>query len=172
MRLFVAVWPPPKLVAAVEAALVAGERSEAVDRRLRWTPPGKWHVTLRFLGEAEVEEARACFRSVRHAPVAAALGPAIGAFGRRVLHVPVAGLDALAGAVVAATAAVGRPPDGRPFAGHLTLARARSRDGADLRPWRGAAVSGSWTVGELTLVASTTAPGGGGYEVVDRLALE
>ena len=84
----------------------------------------------------------------------ATLGPATGRFGRRVLHVPVHGLEEVAAATVAATAGVGRPPDSRSFAGHVTLARARGRRGVDLRPLAGVAVSGSWTVGELTLVAS------------------
>ncbi|HEX2700100.1 MAG TPA: RNA 2',3'-cyclic phosphodiesterase [Acidimicrobiales bacterium] len=174
MRLFVAVWPPPAVAAAVRGAVegVDSDQREGV----RWTPWDQWHVTLRFFGEADAGAAAAAFRSVAgdrlRAPVVAAVGPATASFGRRVLHVPVAGLDAVAAAVIAATAEVGRPPDQRPFTGHLTLARAPARAGVDLTAWCGIPVSGSWSVAELTLVASRTAgPGGSRYEVVDRLAL-
>jgi len=143
---------------------------------LRWTAPEQWHVTLRFLGEvdtADVAAARAAFEGIRVAGrVTAQLGPATARFGRRVLHVPVAGLEKLATATVAATGGVGRPPDHRPFTGHLTLARAGDRRGVDLRALAGVPLAGSWTVGEVTLVASRL--GGAGpprYEVVEALAL-
>ncbi|MGH9152348.1 MAG: hypothetical protein ACRD03_08130, partial [Acidimicrobiales bacterium] len=97
----------------------------------------------------------------------AVLGPATGRFGRRVLHLPVAGLDDLAAAVVAATAGVGEPPEDRPLAGHLTLARARDRRGADLAPLSGYAVGGRWAVPEVALVASRPGRGGARYEVVE-----
>jgi len=185
VRLFVAVWPPPAVVRAVEVALatVRSASSPAAgsqgapsprDADLRWTASTRWHVTLRFLGEAGLDEAGPAFRSVGRSvpgPVEAVVGPATGSFGRRVLHVPVAGLDGLAAAVLAATAPVGCPPDDRPFAGHLTLARARARGGVDLSAWCGLPVSGSWTVGELTLVASATGAEGSRYDLVDRLPL-
>ena len=100
------------------------------------------------------------------------MGPATGRFGRRVLHVPVHGLEDLAAATVEATAGVGLPPDRRPFAGHLTLARARDRRGVDLRPLSGVPVGGRWPVEELTLVASRLggrAPAR--YEVMETLPL-
>ena len=149
MRLFVAVWPPPRVI----EALAALPRPDVAG--LRWTSPEQWHVTLRFLGDADEGAAVDAFRRiVFEREVEATLGPATGRFGRRVLHVPVHGLEEVAAATVAATAGVGRPPDSRPFAGHVTLARARGRRGVDMRPLAGVAVSGSWTVGELTLVAS------------------
>lgn len=167
MRLFVAVWPPADVV----ASLAALPRPDVAG--LRWTSPEQWHVTLRFLGEAGAEEAVAAFRAIE-APgeVTAELGPVTGRFGRRVLHVPVGGLGQLAAATVAATAGVGEPPPDRPFAGHLTLARARDRRGVDLRPLSGVPVGGRWPVEELTLVASRL--GGRSparYEVVEILPL-
>ncbi len=168
MRLFVAVWPPAEVV----ARLAALPRPEVAG--LRWTTPDHWHITLRFLGEAGVEEAAAAFRTIE-APgrVTAEAGPCTGRFGRRVLHVPVAGLEDVADATVEATAGVGEPPPPRPFAGHLTLARARDRRGVDLRPLSGMPVDGRWPVEELTLVASHLggrAPAR--YEVVEALPLE
>ena len=171
-----AVWPPDDLVAGVAstvAALRAGAPEEA--KALRWTGPEQWHVTLRFVGEADEDAAGAAFRAAAgtagFGPATAVAGPATGRFGRRVLHLPVAGLEGLAGAVVAATAGVGEPPDDRPFAGHLTLARARDRRGADLRPFCGAALAGRWAVREVTLVASRPGRGGARYEGVDALTV-
>ena len=168
MRLFVAVWPPPAVVETV-AALASALRAGAgpIADHLRWTAPEQWHVTLRFLGRADLDAAVAAFTSVEPpAGVEATLGPATGRFGRRVLQVPVAGLEGLARAVVMATAGVGEPPEDRPFAGHLTLARARPRGGVDLSALASAAVVARWPVEEVTLVSSRTGPAGAGYEVV------
>ena len=139
---------------------------------LRWTEPHQWHVTLRFLGRTDVGEAVAAFRRIAVAsPVEAVLGPATARFGRRVVHVPVHGLEALAEATVAATAGVGQPPEDRPFVGHLTLARAADRRGVDLRPLTGTALAGRWTVDELALMSSHLHPRGARYEVVETLPL-
>ncbi len=166
MRLFVAVWPPPEVVqelAALPRLDVPG---------LRWTPADHWHVTLRFLGSVEEQAARDAFGRIEAGAPEVRLGPETGRFGRRVLHVPVHGLEGVAAAVGAATARLGQSGDERPFHGHLTLARARDRRGVDLRPLAGVPVSGSWLVEEVFLVASHL---GGGrparYEVVERLCL-
>lgn len=173
MRLFVAVWPPPTVVEAV-AAVTSALRTAggpAVDQ-LRWTAPEQWHVTLRFLGRADLDAAVAAFGTIEPpAGVEAVLGPATGRFGRRVLHVPVGGLEALAEAVVRATAGVGEPPEDRVFAGHLTLARARPRGGVDLSSMAGLPVEARWPVEELTLVSSVSGPGGARYGVVAARAL-
>ena len=165
-RLFVAVWPPPAVVRALEHL----ERPEVPG--LRWTGPEQWHVTLRFMGSvADVDAAVAAFERVTVGPAVARLGPQTGRFGDRVLHVPVGGLEPLAAAVIAATREIGEPPDPRPFHGHITLARPRGRARVDLRRLAGAAVAGDWRVEELTLVSSTTLPGGAQYEVLRRLEL-
>ena len=169
-----AVWPPEEVVTAVAAAVDA-LRAAAPDaaKTLRWTGPAQWHVTLRFLGDADLGEARAAFRRAAwqdgFGPATAVAGPATGRFGRQVLHLPVAGLDGLAAAVAAATAGVGEPPGDHRFSGHLTLARARDRRGADLTPFAGSAVGGRWEVAELALVASRLGAGGARYEVVEAL---
>jgi RNA 2',3'-cyclic 3'-phosphodiesterase len=170
VRLFVAVWPSEEVLERIAAL----PRPDV--RGLRWTTPEQWHVTLRFFGEADVDEAVAVFRRIDVASTGdavARLGPATGRFGQRVLHVPVEGLEALAWATVRATEGVGKPPDRRPFSGHVTLARSRIR-GVDLRPLAGQALAGRWPVGELTLVCSRLGAGEGRaarYEVVERLAL-
>ena len=165
-RLFVAVSPPAAVldhVAALDRPVVAG---------VRWTDRGQWHVTLRFLGRVDdVATAVGALAGVRAAPAVASLGPAVGRFGQRVLHVPVSGLDAVAAAVVAATAHVGERPDERPFAGHLTLARVTGRAKVDLRALTDQPVEGTWSVDEVCLMESHLSPKGARYETLVRVPL-
>jgi 2'-5' RNA ligase len=122
-RLFFAVWPPNDVV----ARLVALPRPD--ERGVRWMPAENLHVTLRFLGEADAELAAAALDGVALPPATARVGPAARRLGGRNLVVPVTGLDELATVVTATTCHLGRPPDGRPFRGHITLARLKR--GAD-----------------------------------------
>jgi 2'-5' RNA ligase len=199
VRLFVAIWPPPPVVAALSE--LEHPRVDTV----RWTDPARWHVTLVFLGDpallepgeddlsagdlsagdaatADAATADAVARLKRvplDAPTrtVARVGAVTASFGRSVLYVPVLGLDALAGAVRAAfTAGVagsdGTHPD--PFNGHLTLGRARRRRD-DVRPLAGTSVGRAggmeWTVSELALVASVSRDGKGHYETLSTVAL-
>jgi len=101
----------------------------------------------------------------------ATLGPASAWFpGRRVLQVPVAGLDPLAAAVDVVTAAWGPRRAEPSFNGHLTLARARGRTAgpADLA---GVALSAQWAVREITLFSSTLGSGAAHYEPVAVIAV-
>ena len=165
-RLFVAVWPPPELV----AQLAALPRPDMAG--LRWTRPEQWHVTLRFLGSvAEGEPVIEALASMAAAPVEAMAGPATGRFGQRVLHLPVGGLADLAAGVVRATQLLGKEPEHRPFAGHLTLARVAPGARVDLRPLAGVPVGGRWPVREVTLVESRLSPSGPRYQVVKRFPL-
>jgi 2'-5' RNA ligase len=164
----VAVWPPDEVldrVAALDRPAVPG---------LRWTTRDQWHITLRFLGEVpEVEpvvealaEAEAELLTAQ-----AVLGPALDRFGRGVLHVPVTGLDELAGAVVRATSHLGRPPEDRPFAGHLTLARVAKGAPVDLRRLLGMPVKGEWKVDSVCLVESRSTRGGRSYDSFEKFFL-
>lgn len=167
-RLFVAVWPPDDVL----------DRLAALDRPaldgLRWTTRDQWHVTLRFLGQVpDAEAVSGALGVLSGSPaVDAGLGPATGRFGRRILHVPVAGLEPVAAEVVRATAHLGRPPDDRPFAGHVTLARIAKDAKADLRPLTGVGVTGMWRVEEVCLVESRLSPKGARYEVLERFPLD
>jgi 2'-5' RNA ligase len=166
-RLFVAIWPPPEIL----------DRLAELDRPkvdgLRWTTREQWHVTLRFLGPVpEVEPVAAALEGLSAPrPTKAAVGPAVGRFGQRVLHVPVGGIEAMAAGVVAATAGVGRPPEDRPFSGHVTLARVTKHAKVDLRPLAGARVAGDWEVGAVCLVESRLSPHGSRYEVLEEFPL-
>jgi 2'-5' RNA ligase len=167
VRLFLAVWPPPAVVEAIGSL----PRPPLVGAR--WTREEQWHVTLRFLGEvAEPEVAEQALSRLppMGAPVVAEAGPAVACLGRRVLCIPVAGLEALAAAVTAPTARVGRPPERRPFSGHLTLARS-PRGGwrtGDVAGVEGLPFRASWRVEELTLAASLPQGGVRRYQVMAR----
>ena len=167
-----AVTPP----APVMALLRELDRPEVP--RLRWTTPDQWHVTLRFLGEVDppgpvaagLAGVPAGLAAVGAPGVEAVLGPSLAWFpGRQVLQVPVAGLDALAGAVAEATAPWGPPPE-RPFAGHLTLARMRGRARGPAR-LAGTALSAAWPVDRVELVSSTMASGGSRYRTEASVVL-
>ena len=162
MRLFIAARPSAAAVAAIERL----PRPEAPG--VRWLSTDQWHVTLRFLGEADPDAAATALAALVAAPAEAVAGPATRLLGDTVLVVPVAGLDRLAAAVVAATTGVGELPEDRPFVGHLTLCR--FREGPPLGAV-GAAVSAAFSVEEVVLVRSRTLPGGAVHDVLERFPL-
>jgi 2'-5' RNA ligase len=161
-RLFIAVRPPPDVLDVV-AALPRAERPG-----VRWTTRDQWHVTLRFLGQADPTEAVKSVRGIEGACCEAVLGPRPRRLGRSALVLPVAGLAELAGEVERATEAIGRPPDAREFRGHLTLARLR---GPTARGPTDLVVGARWTVASVTLVESRLHPKGARYEVLEEVAL-
>ncbi len=201
-RLFIAVWVPEAVRATVRAALaerrsaVPAADEEAVGDRappdggLRWIPEEDWHVTLAFLGQVGDVHAAVevlCGSALDlPGPLEAAAGPATACFGRRVLHVPVTGLVALAQAVAAAS----RPPgagaalDREPVP-HIAVARSgpsrsgpsRSgsagphapRTGGGVRVFAGIPVAARWMVDAVALVSSETLLAGARYtEVASR----
>ncbi|MEW6152978.1 MAG: RNA 2',3'-cyclic phosphodiesterase [Actinomycetota bacterium] len=177
-RLFVAAWPPPEVAEAITGAARQARAVLGPDAPVRWTTPEQWHVTLRFLGA--VPDAAALSEALAGAPLPvgplATLGPGVAWLGRRVLHVPVAGLDDLAGVVAGATAGFGREKPGHPFTGHVTLARVREARGrpravGGVAGLVGVEVAGSWTVDEVTLVESHLSAAGARYEVLGRWRL-
>lgn len=166
-RLFVAVRPPAPVLARL------AELPRPAEPDVRWVAPPQWHVTLRFLGEAEPAPVARALDEVAAASAGrtrprAELGPRVSLLGRQVICVPVAGLDGLAAAVGRATAALGEPPDPRPFRGHLTLARLGRRGACRLA---GHAVGARFAVTELELVRSLLGPAGARHEVVHTVAL-
>lgn len=159
-RLFVAVWPPDDVLDRL------AELPRPEIKGLRWTTRDQWHVTLRFLGQVpEVEPVVEALSGVRGQAVTAVLGPGVARFGRRVLHVPVSGLRQVAEDVVAATAHLGSPPEDRPFAGHVTLARVAKGSRVNLEELTGTPLRVSWPVGVICVVESRLARTGARYEV-------
>ncbi|MCY3578026.1 MAG: RNA 2',3'-cyclic phosphodiesterase [bacterium] len=120
-RLFLAVFPPQDVV----DRLAELERPEV--EGLRWTRREQWHITLRFLGEAEPEDVEDSLRGFQRSAPTVLLGPAGRRLGSRALVLPADGLSELAAVVGTRTETIGQPLDRRGFTGHLTLARARKR---------------------------------------------
>ena len=164
-RLFVAVWPPDDIVAAL-----ADMPRPDIDG-LRWTRPERLHVTLRFLGECDEALAVAALGSASLAPepVRVTLGPALTRLGRSVVVVPARGVDALAAAVTKATRHLGQPPPKRRFTGHMTVARFR-RDPppGQWPPTELPTLDAAFTASEITLVRVEA---GGAYTNVQHFAL-
>ena len=144
-RRFIALWPPDEVLDAVEALHRPTELGG------RWTRRDQWHVTLRFLGDVDLEPVVAALEGVGSGPVPARFGPTVERLGAGVLHVPVSGLDELADEVVERTRNLGRPPEDRPFLGHLTLARMAGRPPEGVL---GQPIAGEWTVDAVHLVGS------------------
>lgn len=133
---------------------------------LRWTRAEQWHITLRFFAAVDPEALSASLARLDWpAPVTAEAGPGPGVLARKVWVLPVHGLDRLAAAVGAATAGLGGP-DGRPFTGHLTLARARRPEALEGLPTP--AVAARWTVEEVIAVRSELLPGGARHHLIGR----
>jgi RNA 2',3'-cyclic 3'-phosphodiesterase len=162
-RLFVAVEPPPNVLDLFERL----PRPAAPG--VRYTRRDQWHVTLRFLGHCRIDDAVAAFRSISAHAADAVAGPAVARLGREVVVVPVAGLDALAAAVIAATHEIGEPPEQRPFTGHVTIARLRQRSAPELL---GHPVHAEFRADEIQLVRSHLHPQGARYETLDTVRLD
>ena len=164
MRLFVAVRPPDAVLDSLEAL------PRPTDTPTRWTTRDQWHVTLRFLGNVDDPDpvVRALDR-VRQSlsPADVTLGPRAGVLGHQVVYLPVAGLDAVAAAVVQATRTFGAPPQTRRFKAHLTLARTKGgivdRSALD--------VSAAWTVDHIELIRSHLGRGPATYETLQTFTL-
>lgn len=157
MRLFVAVWPPDDVVAALQA--LPRPESDGV----RWSTPPQWHVTLRFLGNVpDVAGVVDALAEVQQPAVDVEVGPATKKLGPSVLMVPVRGLDALAASLPFAL--------DRPFDGHLTVARARSRRQVP-RSLEGIPFEASWRATSFALVRSQTKPDGAVYDDVETFPL-
>ena len=177
-RLFLAVFPPDDVTAALERFV---EPRRDLTRPWRWTVAENWHVTLAFLGD--VDAARQDPLAERLADVARTTAPfRLALAGGRALPNPraarVLALGATAGAdelthlakrVRAACSGAGVPPDGARFLPHLTLARVNR--GASARAVLEVADSFgefAWDVPGFALVSSTLNRAGSRYEAVGR----
>lgn len=160
-RLFVAVWPDTATIERLRSL----PRSDTAD--VRWVPEANWHVTLRFIGDADVDRTVELLRGLDVRPSRALLGPTVERLDGRQIVVPVAGVDQIAAAVDAATAPVGETT-GRPFRGHLTIARSKRSTAASVI---GTAIHVALDVREIALVASDLLPSGAVYTTVATFPL-
>jgi 2'-5' RNA ligase len=156
-RLFVAAWTPEDIA----AELASLRRKD--QRGVRFVAPENWHITLRFLGDADVDVVAGALEGVPLPPTRAHLGPAIDVVGGRAVVVPVRGVDALATVVSEHTAHIGDPPRKR-FVGHLTLARVTPR--AVMPPVLGELFAAEFDIHEIALVRSRLDPSGARYRTV------
>jgi RNA 2',3'-cyclic 3'-phosphodiesterase len=159
-RLFVAVWPPEEVIEHLRSLRRKDQRG------VRFVPPENWHVTLRFLGEADEREVAAALDELDTRdlpPPVAKVGPAVDVIGGKAMMIPVAGLGELAHAVERATVHLGEPPRKR-FVGHLTLARFAR--GARLPAALGSLLDDEFPVAEIALVESRLGPAGARYETL------
>ncbi len=161
-RLFVAVWPPEEVV----EHLTALHRKD--QRGVRFVKPENWHVTLRFVGNADPGEVADTLDGTSLPAAQARLGPAVDVVSERALVIPVNGLDALARTVSERTRPIGERPPKR-FLGHLTLARVRPR--VPMPRTLGALVSAAFDVTEVALVQSRLDPHGARYETLRTWAV-
>jgi 2'-5' RNA ligase len=147
----------------------------------RWTPAANLHLTVRFIGSVEcavVDGIGDRLDQVRFPAFELAPGE-LGTFKRgrlvRVVWLQVsAGADQareLAAQVEAECVRAGLEPDARPFQPHLTLARARPRDGANLPGLADPPIVTPWRADELVLFSSHLGRAGAVYEPLRKVSL-
>lgn len=156
-------------------------RCAALAPAFRWEPPDKLHLTVRFLGHVEQAVADAITGAVEaERPAAFELAlDGLGTFKRgRLSRVVWLGLSQgiepareLASLVEDRCRQAGLEPETRAFSAHLTLARARDRDGAPLPELGAPPVLAAWRAGELVLYRSRLGRGGSVYEPLKTISL-
>ena len=145
----------------------------------RWTGPQNLHLTMRFMGSVDRDVAEGIARRLDPgSSFEVALGE-LGTFTRgRLARVVWLGvregaepLRALAGRLETECRAAGLEPEPRAFKAHLTLARARPRDGAELPELPALPELQSWRATEVVLYASHLGRGGAVHEPIRKVAL-
>ncbi len=172
--------PLPEPQRASLADFVATCAQAAPD--FRWTPATNLHLTVRFVGRVErvVVEAIADRLAARSLPAFDLELGELGTFKRgRLVRVVWLGLrsgaDAatrLAAEVEAACLEAGLEAESRPFRAHLTLARARAREGAALPAFPAPPRVGPWRSTGLVLYSSHLGRTGSVYEPLTVVRLD
>ena len=175
MRLFVALWPPPRVVDQLTAQLAAAREEFG---QLAWIEPQRSHITLVFLGSVcddAVDGLADQLQAVCDAtePFRIRLTGA-GHFGRATLWAGVDGdtpaLFRLHRTMVAAMGDWAAPR--RAWSAHLTLARGRRH--GDVRPAArvlDGLTTDAWEVTQARLVRSDTRPEGAVYHQLRSMPL-
>ncbi len=183
LRLFFALWPPEQVRRRLWRSIEP--MRHAVDG-VRWVPPERYHLTLRFLGDVPaelVEDLVAAAQALEaEKPFRATLG-SVGAFPRRAsprvywVSVKARPLPRLGELLDAALLARGFPARKRRFQPHLTVGRARPRGSTRplqreqaMLPGPGAA-SLAFDVRAIDLVRSELFPTGPRYANIHRVVL-
>jgi len=158
VRLFVAAWLP----ADVSDHLAGIDRP--IERGVRWMAPESWHITLRFIGDADSDEVHGRLTAATLPRVRVDLGPKVELLGLHQIVIPVAGAESLAAAVRSATTGIG-VDEQRTFRGHLTIARLQPGAHSSID---GSPVSARFDIDEIALVASDLGSQGAVYTTVAR----
>ena len=182
-RLFFAVWPPEDLRQRLWHSLAPlRERVHGV----RWVPPERYHITLRFLGDVPARQVAGVSGAARSLESESAFGAVLTGVGtfpaRGTPRVYWVGVEAEALGRIrtrldAALARRGFPVDPRRFAPHMTIGRVPRRGGArGPRGNRGpaerwSADSGRFLVDAVDLVRSELFPDGPRYANVHKVVL-
>jgi RNA 2',3'-cyclic 3'-phosphodiesterase len=149
--------------------------------QFRWTPDSNLHLTIRFLGHVEAAVAEKIAESVAGADLQGfelELGD-VGTFKRGALaRVVWLGLAAgaaeaeqVATVVESACVGAGLEPEPRAFSPHLTLARARPREGARLPGLPPPPRLDAWRADRLILYRSILGRPGAVYEPLRSISL-
>jgi len=157
-RLFACLWLPDDATSALEEL----HRKDQVGAR--FVPPARWHVTLRFFGDADPNIVDGRLRSADFEPTTVALGPAVDVGSERILFVPASGTEQLADAANEVAGDLGTEPPRRRHLGHVTIARLARR--ANMPRALGDLVTASWDPTEVALVESTLRPDGPRYDTL------
>lgn len=188
LRLFISLPIPADVRAQIEAG--QGELRKAFpDKAAKWTKPGQFHLTLRFLGEvdeARVPELLAALREAcrRFAPMAL-IAERMGVFPHlrfpRVVwawvHDKRDDVVAMQAAIEKAVAPFSSKPSDKKFTGHVTLARLdgmKHRQAERLKTILHEMESrrfGEWTAREVTLMKSELLPTGATHTVLAAIPL-
>jgi 2'-5' RNA ligase len=158
-------------------------RMRAKDDGLRWSTPEQWHVTLVFLGEVADAAREALVEELTRVrqPALTLRMEQVGVFERAgILHAQIdvtQGLLRLYEAVAAAVKRSGLAVEERPYRAHITLARAKNREGRKTverleRAAEQQRLGASWSAQEFLLYESQLSPGGSRYVVQERFGLE
>jgi RNA 2',3'-cyclic 3'-phosphodiesterase len=150
--------------------------------QFRWTPAANLHLTVRFIGNVDRALAEAIADRLAAQSLIAfdlELGN-LGTFGHgghvrvvwQALGAGAKAVSGLAAQVDAECAAAGLVGEKRPFQPHLTLARARGRDGAELPLLREPPQLSPWRATELVLFVSRLSRTGAVYEPLRTLKLD
>jgi 2'-5' RNA ligase len=157
-RLFLAVWPTANVVEMLT------ELPRKDQQGVRFVAPENWHATLRFLGEADIDEVCEAMNRAQLPGAVARVGPAIDMLGTHSAMAPVNGIDALSAAAVEATAGLGSLDPRPTFTGHITIARVKR--GAIVRKVVGMLCRAEFDVDEVALVESRLHPDGARYATI------
>lgn len=183
LRLFFAVWPPEDLRQRLWQALSPLRRSRP---GVRWIPPDRFHITLRFLGDiserrvpgltaaADTLAPESPFRVEVTGTGVFPHGKPARIYWVGVTAAPVVRIRSL---LDAALAREGVARERRAFTPHVTVGRARpgrhrtEPSGAPSDPAAGALVGEGFMVSALHLVRSELFPGGPRYANIHRVLL-